>query len=240
MAQYVDVMIAGYEDLPLIDGTQFLTDPLFWPTYLCDAFYHDTSMVIAAFEVDEEDTYSFFRGLNNPEAWPVYRLALRDGQHEIDVVSRNVPGAGNTEYILCRPGGQHPLELAVIGGHEFRPGLSWPELVAAANWSDAPFGVAEPHARLLLLLAAFGDPDVPAEATTALTAALTKYGAGSRAGDFAEWVLHGPDHWRRPQWRRQPNGALVNNGRYSYRNPEGPAGHPPDDLLEISSALAIA
>jgi hypothetical protein len=72
-----------------------------------------------------------------------------------------------------------------------------------------------------------------------LTAALTKCGAGSRAGDFAEWVLHGPDHWRRPQWRRRTDGTLVNNGRYSYRNPEGPAGHPPADLLEISSALGV-
>lgn len=153
------------------------------------------------------------------------------------MISRNVPGAGNAEYILCRPGGQHPLELAVIGGHEFRPGLSWPELVAAATWSGASFGVVEPDDRLLLLLAAFGDPDLPADATATLTDALTKCGAGSRAGDFAEWVLHGPDHW--PQWRQQTDGALVSIGRYSRRNPEGPAGHSPADLLEISSALGV-
>lgn len=230
-------MIIGYEDLPLIDGAQFLTDPLFWPTYLCDTFYRDTSKVVAAFEIDEEDTLSFYRRLTNPEAWPVYRLGLRDGQHEIDVVSRNVPGAGNTEFVLCRPGGKHPLELAVVGGHELRPGLSWPEMVAAAAWSGAPFGVVEPHARLLLLLPALGDPNLPAEATAMLTDALTKCGAGSQAGDLAEWVLNGPEHW--PQWRRQADGALISIGRYSRRNPEGPAGHPPDDLLEISSALGV-
>jgi hypothetical protein len=221
----------------LIDGGHFLTDPLFWPTYLCDTFYHDASMVIAAFEVDEEDCLKYYRRLQNPEAWPVHRLGLPDGQHEIDVVRRNAPGAGNKEFVLSRPGGQHPLELAVVGGHEFRPGLSWPELVATATSSGTPFGVVQPHARLVLLLPGFGDPDLPAEATATLTAALSKCGAGSRAGDLAERLLDEPEHW--PQWRRQPDGALVCIGRYSRRNPEGPAGHPPADLLEISSALQV-
>ncbi|MGW3888957.1 hypothetical protein ACWD69_09730 [Micromonospora chokoriensis] len=220
----------------MIDGVQFLTDPLFWPTYLCDTVaYHDTSVVIAAFEVDEEDCLSYYDRLTNPEAWPVYRLGLRDGQHEIDVVSRNVPGAGNTEFVLSRSGGRHPLELAVVGGHELRPGLSWPELVATAAWSDAPFGVVEPDARLLLLLPALGDPDLPAEAASTLAAVLANCGAGSRVAELADWLLHEPEGW--PQWRRGPNGAVVCGGRHSRRNPEGPAGHSPADLLEISSAL---
>ncbi|MFJ8582228.1 hypothetical protein [Micromonospora sp. NPDC093277] len=233
----MDVTIAGYEDLPLIDGGRFLADPLFWPTYLCDTFYHDTSLVTAVFEVDEEDCLNYYRRLTDPEAWPVYRLALRDGQHEIDVISRNVPGAGNTEFVLSRRGGEHPLELAVVGGHELGPGLSWPELGATAAWPGAPFGVVEPDARLLLLLPALGDSDLPADATDTLTTALTKCGAGLRAGELAECLLDEPEEW--PQWRRQADGALVSAGPYSRRNPDGPAGHPPADLLEISSALGV-
>ncbi len=82
--------------------------------------YRDASNVIAALEFDEEDWLNYYDRLKNPEAWPVYRIGLRDGQHEIDAVRRNVPGATNTEFVLSRSGARHPLELAVVGGHELR------------------------------------------------------------------------------------------------------------------------
>ncbi|MFE9204227.1 hypothetical protein [Micromonospora sp. NPDC007230] len=197
---------------------------------------HDDSLVTAAFEVEQEDCFSYFDRLTDPDAWPVFRLGLRDG-HEIDVVYRNLTGDMGTEYVLCRSGGKHKLDLANVGGHEFRPGLSWSELIAAATWSSAPYGVVEPDARLLLLLPAFGDADLPADATAMLTAALTSCGAGSRAGALAEWLLEDPEDW--PHWRQQGD-ALVCDDRYSRRNPEGPTAHSPADLLEISSALRVA
>ncbi|RAO42919.1 hypothetical protein GAR06_04806 [Micromonospora saelicesensis] len=231
------MLITGYENDPLVDGGQFLTDSLFWPTYLIDTMAsHDPSLVTAAFEVGEDDCLGYFRRLTDPDGWPVFRLGLPD-RHEIDVVYRNLTGDMGTEFVLCRSGGTSTLDLANVGGHEFRPGLSWPELVAVANWSGAPYGVVKPHARLLLLLPALGDADLPSEAMAMVTVALTGCGAGSRAGELVEWLLQEPQRW--PHWRQQADDALVCDGRYSRRNPEGPAGHPPADLLAISSALRI-
>lgn len=100
----VSVMIAGYEDKPLVDGIRFLTDPLFWPTFLISTMSSgDPSRVTAAFEVDEENCLTFYDRLTDPEAWPVFRLALSDG-HEIDLVFWNNPGVVDPEYVLCRPG----------------------------------------------------------------------------------------------------------------------------------------
>ncbi|WP_431884351.1 hypothetical protein, partial [Micromonospora gifhornensis] len=120
------MLIPEYENDPLVDGAHFLAESLFWPTYLIDTTAsRDPSLVTAAFGVDEEECLKFFDRLTDPDAWPVFRLGLRDG-HEIDVVYRNVPGEMNTDFVLCRPGGDHTLDLAILGGHEFRPGLSWP------------------------------------------------------------------------------------------------------------------
>lgn len=110
-------MINGYEDSPLVDGTPFLSDPLFWPTYFSDTMASsEPERVAEAFEVDEAACVDYYvRRLVNREAWPVFRIGLRDG-HDAYVVYRNVPGDKTTEFVLCRPGGAHPLELANIGG----------------------------------------------------------------------------------------------------------------------------
>ncbi|MEU7919218.1 hypothetical protein [Micromonospora zamorensis] len=229
--------IPGYEDFPLIDGSASLADPIFWPTYLCDTLASsDPSVVTTAFEVDESACLSYFSFLTDADRWPVFRLGLRDG-HEIDVVYRNLPDDMGTEYILCRSSNPHRIDLANVGGHEFRPGLSWPELIAAANWPDAPFGVTVPQQRLLLLLPAFGDADLPADATAIVESALRDCGGGPGSRELAEWLLRDPEGW--PQWRRQSQGALVCDDRYSRRNPDGPAGHVLADLLEISLALSV-
>lgn len=52
------------------------------------------------------------------------------------------------------------------------PGLSWSEMTAAAD-NNLPGGsTTDPHARLLLLLPAFGDNAVPDDAVDRVTAAL--------------------------------------------------------------------
>lgn len=228
-------MIAGYEDLPLIDGAPMLNDAPFWPTYLADTMApHRDSLATAAFAVQAEDASRYFKHLTDPDAWPTFRLPLRD-EYEIRVVYWNEPDEKGIVYFLCRQGQERTLDLANLGGHEFRPGLSWSELVTAANFSDATHGIVDPHVRLLLLLPAFGDADLPPEATAMVTAALTSCGAGPGSGDLAAYMLREPERW--PHWRSHTSGALVCDGRYSRRNPEGPAGHSAADLIEISSAL---
>lgn len=231
----VNIAGYGYEQDPLIDGAAFLSDPLFWPTYLSSMLMpQDDSFVTEAFGVEVEDCYEYSdRRLRDPDAWPVFQLGLRDG-HEVNVVYFNLPREYFCDFLLCRPGGKHALRLATVGGHEMRPGLSWPELGTTADFSGAPYGVVEPNARLLLLLPAFGDRDLPPEATARVAAALTSCGAGTRVDHLAAYLL---ENLPRPTWRHV-NGVRVSDGRYSMRNPDGPAGLAPADLLEISTALA--
>ncbi|QLQ36765.1 hypothetical protein [Micromonospora robiginosa] len=229
------MMIAGYEDIPLVDGTPLLNDALFWPTFLAGTMApHRDSLVASAFGVALDDCFDYFSRLTDADAWPSFRIALPDG-YEIDLVYWNEPGEKGNFFILCQPERGYQVDLANVGGHEFRPGLSWPELTGAANPSSASDGVVDPSARLLLLLPTFGDADVPPEATAMTTAALRACGAGSEADELAAYLLREPERW--PRWRTRADGALVCDGRYSRRNPEGPAGHPSADLLEISSAL---
>jgi len=193
--------------------------------------------VTEAFGVDAADCFEYYsRRLRDPDAWPVFRLGLPDG-HELDVVFCNLRGEYSVDFLLCRSGGEQAVRLATVGGHELRPGVSWPELVTAASFAGAANGVVEPDARLLLLLPAFGDRDLSAESTTTVATALTRCGAGARVDDLAAYLLEKLAWW--PHWRLV-NGALVNDGRNSMRNPEGRAGLPPADLMEISSALAVA
>ncbi|WUR58112.1 hypothetical protein OHS32_23705 [Micromonospora chokoriensis] len=230
------MMDAGYEDLPIVDGVPLLSDELFWPTYLAATMApHRDSLVTSAFGVAIDDCFEYFARLIDDEAWPAFRMPLPKG-YEIDLVYWNEPDEKGTQYILCHSDRDSNIDLANVGGHEFRPGLSWPELAAAAHSGSAPNGIVDPSARLLLLLPAFGDADVPPDATATVTAALMSCGAGPAAGELAEYMLRQPERW--PRWRTLDNGALVCDGRYSRRNPEGPAGHSPVDLLEISSALA--
>lgn len=230
------VNIAGYEDFPLIDGSPFMEDPLFWPTYLTAlAAPTEGSLVSDAFGVSEQDCEAFYDRITDSEAWPVFRLGLRDG-HEIDVIFWNLPDGYNIDVVMCRPGGTHTLELANLAGHQFMPALSWAEMVMAARWTGAPYGVVDPIARLLLLLPAFGDRDVPDDAAATLTHALTACGAGAGVDDVVAYMLR-ERGWRIP-WRRNDDGALVNDSKYSKRSQGGPAGLAPADLLEISTALS--
>jgi hypothetical protein len=229
------VLIAGYEDDPLADGAPFLDDPLFWPTYLVSTVaVYDKPPVTATFGVAMDDVMTCYRRLADPSSWPVFRVGLRDG-HEIDVIYRNLEGDKGIDYLLCRPGGEHPLELATLEAHHRGPGLRWPELVAAAAFTGAPYGVVEPEARLLLLFPACLDADVPEDAKVTLSAALAGRGAGSGAADLAEGLLEDAGSW--PRWRRQADGTVVCDGRHSPRNPDARGSLAPDDLLEATSAL---
>ncbi|GAA4609516.1 hypothetical protein BJY16_007364 [Actinoplanes octamycinicus] len=226
----------GYEQDPLTDGMTLLGDQLFWPTYLSSQMTpEDDSLTTRAFGVDSEQCYQYYSArLTDSDAWPVFRLGLRD-RHEINVVFCNIPGEHSCDFLICRPGGEHPVRLTILGGHEFRPGLSWPELVTAAQFTGAPYGVTDPEGRLLLLLPAFGDQDLPPEATEVVTAALVRRGAGPGAEELAAHLLRKPAWW--PHWRAD-SGISVSDGRYSTRNPAGPAALSADDLTEVSTALA--
>ncbi|MFF8279915.1 hypothetical protein ACF05T_28055 [Streptomyces lateritius] len=201
------MLIDGFENDPLVPGEELLALPGFWAAYLlwmCQTEGDDPNL--AWFGVDEADTDAASDALHDEEQWPVFRIPFSGG-HTAVVLGCNFPDDPGTEYFIAHPEwGRHGY-LATIDGHQAGPGLSWRELTHIARTPDldAP-GVHAEHARLLLLLPAVGDENLPDEAVEILGDALTR--AGVPAGEApklaqallvdhplwepAEWTLPGP------------------------------------------------
>jgi hypothetical protein len=135
------------------------------------------------------------------ETWPAFRIPLGGG-HLLWVVHRNLPDDAGTDYVLTHPDRSRETLLAAIEGHQSGPGLSWPDLLSVADRvpPDAE-GVRDPDHRLLLLLPAFGDADVPdGEGVERISRALTAVGvSGETAYDMADRFLEHP-LWPAPTW----------------------------------------
>ncbi|MEV6689420.1 hypothetical protein AB0N28_29475 [Streptomyces sp. NPDC051130] len=94
------------------------------------------------------------------------------------VLGRNYPEDPETEYFITHcEWGRHG-HLATVSGHQAGPGLSWRELHHIARTPDLNTpGVHAEYARLLLLLPALGDRDLPEDAAAVVGGALTQAGA---------------------------------------------------------------
>jgi hypothetical protein len=234
---HASVLIAGYEDDPLIDGMSFLADALFWPTYLASlAGPEDDTMVDDAFGVDREDMADCYRRLTDPVRWPVFQVSLAQ-DHEINVIFRNFEEDMGVDFVFCPAGGGGSLQLATLEGHFRGPGLSWPDLAAVSGSPPSDYGVVDPAARLLLLLPAMGDGDLPATAAPMVASALAACGAGSASQQLADALLDDHPMWDLPHWRRDKEGAIVCDGQWSRRNPDAAGAFTPSEALEISLAL---
>ncbi|MGW2825946.1 hypothetical protein ACWC24_33830 [Streptomyces sp. NPDC001443] len=100
--------------------------------------------------------------------------------------------------------------LARDDGHFVGPGLSWPDLLAAADNGPPGGTTTDPHARLGVQAA------VPLA-----TAMLEVQG------------LTGPVRWTAAE-----DGTRINDGGYSLRNPDNDFALPGDRLAGVSAALA--
>lgn len=128
------------------------------------------------FGADEADLDEAYEKLVDQERWPVFRIPFGGG-HSVVVVNRNFPDDQGTEYFVSHPDwGRRHGHLATLDGHQAGPGLSWQELSHIANTTCDPNspGVHDPYARLLLLLPALGDEDLPGDAEEAVSAALVR------------------------------------------------------------------
>lgn len=77
-------------------------------------------------------------------------------------MSRNLADDAGTIYVVSHAEWDRHRHLATVGGHQAGPGLSWRELVQIAGTPDLDAaGIHAPHARLLLVLPALGDGDLP-------------------------------------------------------------------------------
>jgi hypothetical protein len=90
---------------------------------------------------------------------------------------RNFEGDAGWDYLLQPEGTDTVITLAALEGHFQGPALSWRDLVVVASQPDRTRSGAE---RLLLLLPAMGDANLPDEAEQLIAASLTAVGIRQR------------------------------------------------------------
>ncbi|MER7938116.1 MULTISPECIES: hypothetical protein [unclassified Streptomyces] len=225
--------IPGYEGGPLVEGTAYLDDPLFWPVHLGSCL-RDEHAQRAAFGADWDAAMDLYHVLSAAREWPVFDVPLGSG-HTIHVVYRNIEGDRGVDYLIHHPAWSGAEILAVDDGHFMGPGMAWPELLSAAR-QPATEGVADPDARLLLLFPTLGDARLPDDAAVALTTALASLTLIEETAEVAGRLLEFQGQWSPVHWR-PADGVRINDGGHSYRNPANAFALPGARLSEISDAL---
>ncbi|MER6026223.1 hypothetical protein [Streptomyces sp. NPDC001851] len=196
------MLIDGFQDAPLVAGEGLLALPGFWPAYLlwlCQTEENDPEP--AWFGVDAADADAADAALADEEQWPVIRVPFSGG-HAVVIVGRNLCDDAGTEYFISHPEWDRHGYLATIDGHQSGPGLSWQELAHIAGTPDeSAAGVHAPHARLLLLLPALGDADLPSEAVDVIGCALVQAGVpAGNAPALAQALVHDHPLWEPAGW----------------------------------------
>ncbi|WP_217549344.1 hypothetical protein [Streptomyces sp. GbtcB6] len=225
--------IPGYEGGPLVDGSAYLDDPLFWPVHLGSCLRGEDAQR-AAFGADWDAAMELYRGLSDEREWPVFSVPLCSG-HTVHVVYRNFDGDRGVDYLMYHPAWSAVETLAVDDGHFMGPGMAWPELLSAAR-QPAPEGVADTDARLLLLFPTLGDAQLPDDAAIVLTDALAALTLIEEPAEVASMLLENQGQWAPAHWS-PADGIWINDGGHSYRNPGNAFALPEVRLLEISNAL---
>ncbi|MEU6240978.1 hypothetical protein [Streptomyces sp. NPDC047024] len=227
--------LPGYDSDLLAHLPELLDEPLFWLGHLASV-PQDEETAELLFGADYDAAEDFHSDLRGHADWPAFAVPVRGGR--IHVVYRNLEGETGTDYLLHHPAWDRIELLARDDGHFMGPGLSWPELVAAADNGLPGGSTSDPHDRLLLLLPAFGDTVVPAGATERLAAALhaltpVEDPVRTAAALLDDQGACGPAHWT-----TSTDGLRINDGAYAYRNPANAFALPADRLARVSAALA--
>ncbi|GHF77690.1 hypothetical protein GCM10018790_64770 [Kitasatospora xanthocidica] len=228
--------IPGYESGLLADLPDLLDDPLFWPRHLYSCAQGEEREELL-FGADYDAALDFHdRMLGHPH-WPVFTVPVAAGCR-LHIVYRNLPDDAGTDYLLHHPDWDRAELLASDDGHFMGPALSWSELTAAADNGLAGGSTADPHARLLLLLPAFGDTAVPDGAVGRLTAALLARTAVEDPERLAAAMLEDQGPCGRVRWSATRHGFPINDGGHAYRNPANDFSLPADRLGRVAAALA--
>lgn len=225
---YLDGYEPPFLESPLVDGSERMSSPLFWPAFLYTV--GGSASAPDAFRSDPADLSELIDSLLDPRHWPVFSLLLA-GRDRLHVVMRNLEDEGGIDYVLEPCAGGEALQLAALEGHFRGPALAWPELVAVAQQPDKDHTPAQ---RLLLLLPACADSDRPSTAVDTVAAALRSIGARSSERQVSAELLDSCRYWAPCQWATV-NGARVCLGSHAYRHPGGKLS--PIDLRRISDAF---
>ncbi|MBC6456542.1 hypothetical protein [Actinomadura sp. HBU206391] len=229
------VAIPGYSGGPYTHHREFLDEHLFWLGHLHSCAGSEEAEELL-FGPDYEASGEFHLQMNDTADWPTFTLALTAG-HRFHIVCRTFEDDPGTDYLLHHPDWEQAELLAADEGHFMGPGLSWPELTAIAFNGQPGGSAADPHARLLLLLPALGDDDLPDDAPAILAPALADRTAVPDPGRLAELLLEGQGACGPAHWTTSDLGVRVNDGHYSFRNPANPFAPPPHRLAQVSAAL---
>lgn len=232
------VRIPGYHsENPLNRRPELLDERLFWLVHLYDGAQGEIGRQLFGPEHAWDDYVRFQRRVWRRDALPTFTLPLATG-HCLYVVYSISDGDAGVVYLLHHPDWDEADVIAVHAGEGMVPGLSWPELLAASDNGPSGTGNIDSHARLLLLLPACADGSVPGGAVRRLAAALR-----ARVGVEAPEVLASAivERWSASgpvRWRTTGAGVRVNDGTYSFRNPDTFSALTGASLVRVSAALA--
>ncbi|MEH0639386.1 hypothetical protein QBA35_40235 [Streptomyces bottropensis] len=162
--------IPGCDGGALTDQAGLLDVPLFWLGHLYSCAQSEEAEELL-FGADYDAADDFQRRLGECAEWPTFTVPLAD-DHRLHIVVRTCVDDTGTDYLLHHPDWDRAELLTRDDGHFMGPGLSWTELVGAADNALPGGSTTDPHARLLLLLPALGDDELPDDAVDRLAVAL--------------------------------------------------------------------
>ncbi|WP_409055168.1 hypothetical protein [Streptomyces sp. SYP-A7185] len=227
--------IPGYDGGPLTYQAGLLDEPLFWLGHLYSCIHNEEAEELL-FGADYDAAGDFQRRLWEQAEWPAFTVPLA-ADHRLHVVYRTVTDDTGTDYLLHHPDWDRAELLARDDGHFMGPGLSWPELVAAADNMLPGGSTTDPHSRLLLLLPAFGDDAVPEDAARRLSGALRARTSVEDPETLASALLEDQGAPGPARWTKAGHGLSVNDGEYSFRNPTNRFALSVDRLARVTAAL---
>ncbi|MEW2253365.1 hypothetical protein AB0907_39390 [Streptomyces sp. NPDC006975] len=228
--------IPGYDGGPFSHLPELLHEPLFWLGHLHNYYSESEEAEELVGGTDEQEAADLQSRLLRGDTWPVFTVPLA-GDHRLYVVYRAFEEEG-IDYLLHHPDWDAAEYLAQDEGHFMGPGLSWPELTAAADNGLPGGSTTDAHARLLLLLPAFGDDAVPVDAVDRLTAALRARMRVEAPERLAAALLEDQGPCGSAHWTTAGGGYRINDGRYSYRNPANHFAWSASRLTTVTDALA--
>ncbi len=234
------MLITGFEDYPLVDGSHLLDDPVFWALHALQLGVIGLTDIEEAFGVDIGDAAEIENRVFDHDHWPVFTVPLR-GPGNIHIIYRNLDGDMGLDYVLTHPDWPHDLHLAAVDGGFIGPGLSWPELTTIASHPPTP-GAGMPSdaaRRLLILLPALGDADLPDTAVPTVAAALSELTTSPDPDHIAEILLHSAKaYWQPANWQQLNNGAIICDESHSPRCLGAPGAFTPAQAIAVTHTLA--
>ncbi|WP_406490577.1 hypothetical protein OHB06_00860 [Streptomyces sp. NBC_01604] len=213
-----------------------LDEPLFWLGHLSSCAQGEEAEGLL-FGADYDAADGFQRRLWEQAQWPALTVPLAT-DHRLHVVYRTFAVDTGTDYLLHHPTWDRAELLARDDGHFMGPGLSWPELVAVADNALPGGSTGDPHARLLLLVPAFGDGEVLDDAVGRLAIALQARTGVDEPESLASALLENQGAPGPARWTTSVQGFSANDGAYSYRNRANPFALSADRLNRVATALA--